>query len=140
MVDNRKIAEKLRIIKENLTKLTELRDVPIELFIEDFQKHDSAKYNLQTAIEAMLDICNHVIARRMYQVPKTNAEAFRILCRKRLLHPDMEGIYMAMARFRNRVVHMYDEVDNCEVYRMICDHLPDFQIFVDDITDMIHNR
>lgn len=67
----------------------------------DFKEYDSAKYNLQTTIEAMLDICNHIIARNAYEVPRTNADAFRLLCRKNILGADMEDTYTAMARFRN---------------------------------------
>lgn len=138
MVDNRKILEKLRIIKENLDKLALLKDVPVEIFISDFEKYDSAKYNLQTTIEAMLDICNHIIARNAYEVPKTNAEAFRLLCRKKILNPEMESTYMAMARFRNRVVHLYEQVDNREIFRIISEGLGDFQHFVSDISKTIN--
>ncbi|NLA25961.1 MAG: DUF86 domain-containing protein, partial [Firmicutes bacterium] len=56
MVDERKVSEKLRIIQENLDKLSTFKDVPVHLFISDFKEYDSAKYNLQTTIEAMLDI------------------------------------------------------------------------------------
>lgn len=137
MVDNEIIFEKLRIIKENLAKLATLKDVPEDIFINDFQKYDSAKYNLQTSIEAMLDICNHIIARKAYEIPKTNAEAFRLLCRKNILDSGMEDTFMAMARFRNRVVHMYEQVDNCEIWRMVSERLGDFQIFIEDITRQI---
>jgi len=138
MVDSRKILEKLRVIKENLDKLALLKDVPVEIFISDFEKYDSAKYNLQTTIEAMLDICNHIIARNAYEVPKTNAEAFRLLCRKKILNTEMESTYMAMARFRNRVVHLYDQVDNLEIFRIISEGLEDFQHFVNDISKTIN--
>jgi uncharacterized protein YutE (UPF0331/DUF86 family) len=137
VVDNEIIFEKLRIIKENLAKLATLKDVPEDIFINDFQKYDSAKYNLQTSIEAMLDICNHIIARKAYEIPKTNAEAFRLLCRKNILDSGMEDTFMAMARFRNRVVHMYEQVDNCEIWRMVSERLGDFQIFIEDITRQI---
>ncbi len=112
MVDDQKVTEKLRIIRENLDKLSLFKDVPVHLFVSNFKEYDSAKYNLQTTIKAMLDICNHIIARNAYEVPKTNADAFRLLCRKKILSPDMEVPYTAMARFRNRVVHLYDQVDS----------------------------
>lgn len=139
MVNNQKVLEKLKLIKENLAKLSLLKDIPVDLFCSDFEKYDSAKYNLQTAIEAMLDICNHIIARKTFPVPKTNAEAFRLLCRKEILSPDMENTYMAMARFRNRVVHLYDQVDNREIFRFMSESLRDFERFVDDIRKLINS-
>lgn len=137
MVDNQKVLEKLRMIKENLDKLTTFKDVSVDIFVDDFQKYDAAKYNLQITIEAMLYICNHIIARKAYEVPKTNAEAFRLLCRKKILNPEMEDTFMAMAKFRNRVVHMYEQVDNREIYRIVTEGLGDFQVFIDDITRIL---
>ncbi len=99
------------MIKENLTKLDKLKKVPEEIFKKDFEKYDAAKYSLQTSIEAMIDICNHIISRKCLGLPKTKADSFIILCQNNILSPDMEGTYTAMARFRNRVVHLYDEVD-----------------------------
>ena len=133
MIDHKKVAEKLRIIRSNLDKLSLFQDVPVHLFISDFKEFDSAKYNLQTTIEAMLDICNHIIARNAFEVPKTNVDAFRMLCRKNILSADMEDTYTALARFRNRVVHLYDQVDSREIYRMINENLGDFKRFLEDI-------
>ncbi len=138
MVDSQKILEKLRLIKENLAKLNTLKNVSEEIFIKDFQKFDSAKYNLQITVEAMLDICNHIISRKSFEVPKTNADAFRILCREKILKPDMQDTLIAMAKFRNRVVHIYDHVDNREVFRIINENLNDFQSFINDITIIIN--
>jgi len=42
-------------MKENLAKLTILKDIPEKIFINDFQKYDATRYNLQTTIEAMFD-------------------------------------------------------------------------------------
>lgn len=138
MVDEQRVAEKLRMIRENLDKLSLFKGVPVHSFISDFKEYDSAKYNLQTTIEAMLDICNHIIARNAYEVPKTNADAFRLLCRKKILSADMEDTYTAMARFRNRVVHLYDQVDSREIFRMINENLADFERFLEDIKNVMH--
>lgn len=137
MMDQRKVLEKLRVIKENLDKLNSFKDVPLNLFVSNFEKYDSARYNLQTAIEAMLDICNHIIARKAYKVPRNNAEAFRLLCHKGILSPDMEDAYTAMARFRNRVVHLYDQVDNQEIYRIIREDLGNIIRFMEDVKKIV---
>ena len=137
MIDKDKIYSKIRAIKENIAKLELLKVVPEGIFIEEFEKYDSAKYNLQTAIEVMLDICNHIISRKSYGVPKTNADAFILLCQKKVLSSDMQNTYMAMARFRNRVVHLYEQIDNREVYKYVIDGTADFERFIDDITSMI---
>ncbi len=63
MIDTVKVLSKVRLIQENLVKLEKLKKVPEEVFKSDFEKYDSAKYSLQTSIEAMIDICNHIISR-----------------------------------------------------------------------------
>jgi uncharacterized protein YutE (UPF0331/DUF86 family) len=45
---------------------------------------------------------------------------------------------MAMARFRNRVVHMYEQVDNREIYCFLSEGLGDFHTFIDDITRLLN--
>ncbi len=137
MIDKDKILSKIRTIKDNKTKLEKLSEVPEEVFIEDFEKYDSAKYNLQTAIEAMIDICNHIISRESYGMPQTNADSFVIMCKKRVLSPEMQGTYMAMARFRNRVIHLYEQIDNRDVYRYVVEGTADIEFFIDDIITLI---
>lgn len=137
MIDSNKILSKLRLIKENMVKLGKLKEVPEEVFLKDFEKHDSAKYSLQTSIEAMIDICNHIISRKCLGMPKTKADAFIILCRNNILSPDMQDTYTAMARFRNRVVHLYEQVDTADVYQYVAEGISDITMFVDDINKFL---
>ncbi len=134
MTNKSKIIEKLRIIKENIAKLETLRRFTEEEFTGNFQRFDSAKYNLQTAIEAMIDICNHIISSNTYEIPNTNADSIRILCSHNIISPEMQDKFVAMTKFRDRVVHIYHQVDNAEVYRILAEELKDFQIFINDIT------
>jgi len=137
MIDKTKILAKLRLIKENMVKLGKLKEVPEEIFKKDFEKYDSAKYSLQTSIEAMIDICNHIISRKCLDMPKTKADAFVILCQNNILSPDMLSTYTAMARFRNRVVHLYEQVDTGDVYNYVTEGLSDFNKFIEDINRYI---
>ena len=137
MIDKTKVLAKLRVIKENLVKLDKLKEVPEEVFKKDFEKHDSAKYSLQTSIETMIDICNHIISRKCLGMPKTKADAFIILCKNDILSPDMQSTYTAMARFRNRVVHLYEQVDTGDVYKYVTEGVSDFNKFIDDINKFL---
>ncbi|MEW6080947.1 MAG: HepT-like ribonuclease domain-containing protein [Bacillota bacterium] len=51
------------MIEENLQTLASLGEVSEDSFLRSFREYDAARYNLQATIEAMLDICNHVISR-----------------------------------------------------------------------------
>jgi uncharacterized protein YutE (UPF0331/DUF86 family) len=140
VIDATKVLAKVRLIKENLVKLDQLKKVPEEVFKKDFEKYDSAKYSLQTSIEAMIDICNHIISRKCLGMPKNKADSFIILCQNNILSPDMQSTYTAMARFRNRVVHLYDEVDSGDVYRYLHEGFADFNSFIDDINTFLNRE
>jgi uncharacterized protein YutE (UPF0331/DUF86 family) len=133
MVNHEKIRHKLRAIKTCLEKLEELKKNREDEFLSDYKLTDTARHNLQIAVEAMLDIANHIIARHSFEIPKRNADSFIILCKHGILSREMRATYAAMARFRNRIVHMYDDVDNREVYRILQEHLNDYDSFVRDI-------
>ena len=140
MVNHEKIRNKLRTITICLDKLERLKQNSVAEFIEDYTLTDTARHNLQIAVEAMLDISNHIIARNSLEIPKNNAESFVILCKNGVLSKEKQGTYTAMARFRNRIVHMYDEVDNREIYKILQEHLDDYRAFIQDIVQHLGKK
>lgn len=134
MVDESRILHKLRFITSALSRLDELAQMDKDVFLADFRSVDSAKYNLQVSIEAMIDICNHVISRKRLRVPSSNAESFDIVSEAGLLPPEARSAYREMARFRNRIIHMYDQVDDSQIYEILQSRLGDIRAFVEFIT------
>ncbi len=130
MVDESRILHKLQAITDSLSKLEELAQMDRDVFLIDFRSIDSAKYNLQTSIEAMIDICNHIISRKRLRVPATNVESFEVVSEAGLLPADVLPVYRSMARFRDRIVHMYDEVDDGQIYEILRTRLDDIRAFV----------
>lgn len=132
-LDQERIESKIMYIKENIKKLQKFQEISKEEFVTDYRNYDAAKYNLQASIEALIDISNHIISRENLGVPETNAESFKILAQNSIISEDKLTIFTAMARFRNKVVHLYDEIDNAEIYRIITEHLEDFDYFIKQI-------
>ena len=135
MVDESRILHKLQAITDSLSKLEELAQMGKDVFLIDFRSIDSAKYNLQTSIEAMIDICNHIISRRRLRIPATNVESFEVVSETGLLPADALPVYRSMARFRDRIVHMYDEVDDSQIHEILQDRLGDIRAFVQSIVN-----
>ncbi|CCJ33174.1 type VII toxin-antitoxin system HepT family RNase toxin [Caloramator australicus] len=133
-IDYDKVRNKLLFIQENLKKLEELRNFTKEEFLNDFRNVDSAKYLLQTSIEAMLDIANHIIARNRWGKVESNRDSFEILHQNRIIDKNDIETYFLMAKFRNRIVHMYIEVDNETIYNVLQNNLKDIKRFVDTIS------
>ncbi|MBM7622964.1 type VII toxin-antitoxin system HepT family RNase toxin [Sporohalobacter salinus] len=133
MINESRIQEKIYYIKQNLGKLRELRNLSREEFLNDYRNYDTAKYNLQSAIEAVIDISNHIISRNNYRVPNSNADTFRVLNEEGILPNDKLTSYISMAKFRNKVVHLYEKIDEEEIYKILKGNLVDFEEFIEII-------
>jgi len=81
MLDKDIIQRKLTFIDQRLDKLEILRAMDCSNFLASFQAVDSAKYNLQVCIEAIVDIAQHVVARERLGVPGSSAEAVSVICK-----------------------------------------------------------
>ena len=130
----------MNIIQRAVENLDKLSRIKIDDFLSDFKYYDSAKYNLQVAIEAMIDIGNHIISRLHYEPPKTYADTFEILKSHEILTKDKVDNYKLMAKFRNRIVHFYDEIGEKEIYEIIQNNLKDFEVFLQDISIFLKNQ
>lgn len=135
--DKNKIDQKLLFMDICLNKLKKLRAFDKEIFIEDFTKVDSAKYLLQVSIEAMLDISSHLIARNRWGKPKDNKEHFQMLSDNGIIDKNDVSIYFNMAKFRNRIVHMYFDISDDMIYDIVQNNINDFERFIGNIARVI---
>lgn len=133
MVDIERIRKKILLIEDNLTKLEKISQYPLGEFKNDFMKHESAKHLLQVSIEAMIDIANHIVARERFGVPNTSADSFKLLMENGIISPESFSKYSAMAKFRNRIVHLYGDVDLEEIYRILSGNLDDLKGYIREI-------
>ncbi|PIV64505.1 MAG: DUF86 domain-containing protein [bacterium (Candidatus Ratteibacteria) CG_4_9_14_3_um_filter_41_21] len=136
-IDKEKIYSKIQIIEDNLKKLKELKPLSFENFAKDFRNFESAKHLFQTAIEAMADIATHIIARLRLRTPESAVETIKILVENKVFPPENQKRYCEMIRFRNRLVHFYHKVDVKELYQILQNDLPDFEIFLRDLNTIL---
>jgi len=130
MVDKDIMQRKLSFIDLKLRNLETLKLIEREDFLASFQAVDAAKYNLQVCIEALIDVSNHIVARERWGIPNTSAEAVKLLIKHGILDKDKEHSLVQMVKFRNRIVHLYQEVDDAEIYRILQENLKDIKGFI----------
>ncbi|NFE93593.1 type VII toxin-antitoxin system HepT family RNase toxin [Clostridium botulinum] len=135
--DKNKIDQKLLFMDTCLNKLKKLRTLDKNIFIDDFTKVDSTKYLLQVSIEAMLDISSHLIARNRWGRPKDNKEHFQMLFDNGIIDEKDVLIYFNMAKFRNRIVHMYFNISDEMIYDIVQNNIDDFERFIANIAKVI---
>lgn len=134
MVDKPKLDQMLGNLKRYHDVLKELSRIPEHDFLADKHKVGSAKYHFVVAIECCIDIANHIIASECFRFPGDNAESFVILVENGILDADRKAALRGMARFRNRLVHLYWDVDDSLVHLYLQTHLEDLSAFADAVS------
>ncbi len=133
MVSPNRIRDKIQFIQQNLDKLWRINKMSQAAFLEDPFMLDAAVRLLQTSIEAVLDISHHIVARKHLGIPQTYGESIELLAKAGILSQKELPNFINMVKFRNRAVHLYDNIPGEEVYKIIQYHLPDFEYFISSI-------
>ena len=97
-----------------------------EEFLNDPDKIDSAKYNFIVGIESAIDICNHIISQNGYRAPKDYGDSFQVLFEQGAFDKKFLENLRVMAKFRNRLVHIYWDIDDEQIYDFIYNDVKDF--------------
>lgn len=116
-------------IAEAESRLHKLGQLSQEEFLSDYRNTESAKYLFITAIEAAIDLCNHLVSKRGGRAPDDYADCFQSLAELGVIESNFAQCLAQMARFRNLLVHLYWQVDNQRVYQIIQNDLPDLAAF-----------
>ncbi len=128
-VDAARVRQFLGIIGDSVRKLRELGALSQADFLKDFRNTESAKYLLVKAIEAAIDICNHIVTSQGGRAPHDYADCFAVLRELGIISEDLAARLQKMARFRNLVIHLYWQVDDAKVYEIIHTDLGDLEEF-----------
>jgi uncharacterized protein YutE (UPF0331/DUF86 family) len=129
MVDKAKLDQMLFNLRQYLDVLRGLAAVPRESFLGHPDKVGNAKYHFVIAIETCIDIANHIIASEDYRFPRDNADSFVVLVEQGIVSTTEKDNLTAMARFRNRLVHLYWDVEDERLYDFLQGSLGDLERF-----------
>jgi uncharacterized protein YutE (UPF0331/DUF86 family) len=129
MVSPERLEEKFRRLGEYLAVLRELRNVPAQALVGDLVRMGSVKYYLQVSIESCIDAAQHVIASEGFRPPNDYADTFTVLAERGILEQDFAERLSRMAKFRNRLVHLYGTIDDRQVVEVLGKDLGDFDRF-----------
>ena len=128
-----KIAKLTSEMRKAINRLRFLKALDKGLFLNDPDRIGSTKYNFIVAIESAIDICNHIISQNGYRAPEDYADTFQVLGEQGAFDKDFTKGLKNMAKFRNRLIHLYWEVDDEQVHEFLQTRLDDFKTFLDNI-------
>ena len=143
MMDDR-IKEHLKRLNKYYLTLLEIQKLEKETFMqEDLYQASSERY-LQIAIESCLNIGNRLISlyqfKKPVDTPETYADIFIGMQKLGVIDDDFGQRLVKMAKFRNRLVHMYWEIDTETLYRFINNDLEDFKLFENNIVEYLNKN
>ena len=127
MVRPEVLQRRLRKLDEYLEILRRLQRYRFEEFIQDPERYGSAERFLQLAIEALIDIGNHIIADLDLGEVRWYSDIPAILAERAGLEPELKEKWMRMIGFRNILVHEYMDVDRRIVYEILQSGLEDLE-------------
>jgi uncharacterized protein YutE (UPF0331/DUF86 family) len=127
MVDPERVRRLLAMVDNYHDHLATLRDLPVETYLAE--QAFAGRYLVQAAAQACIDVTNHVIASEGWRVPKDHRDAFTVLEEQDVLADELADRLRALAGLRNRLVHLYDDVDDRLVHEFLQDRLTDLEAF-----------
>ena len=137
MVDRVLLLRKLAELEEYLKQIRDYANITIEQYSSDWRIQRIVERTLQIMIETCVDIAGHIISDRGYRIPNSYAATFRILYENNKLGKDLFETMEKMAKFRNIVVHNYDEVNAAIVVNILRRHLDDFLTYKNAILSIL---
>lgn len=127
MVDPNILRRRVDALLDYLQRLRRFQTIDRDQFVADQDTYQLAERYLHLAVEASLDIANHIIADHGYEAPETYRDAFAILARHGHLSSELAAKLQGWAGFRNVLVHAYLDIDHGIAWDAIQNDLGDLR-------------
>ncbi len=129
-ISRRVIAHRIQWVE---TMMANIRKLPIENshdFFSDPRNVLACESCLRRALEALLDLGRHILAKGFGLAVEEYKEIGPALAREKVIPENQAHLFRTMAGYRNRMVHFYHDVSNEEI-RLICsDNLGDIELLL----------
>ncbi len=135
MLDADRIHERLETLRTYLHELRRLRDLPPDEYLRG--QVYAGRYLVQVSAQTCIDLANHVIATEGWRAPRDFGDSFTVLHEHDVVDEALAGRLRALAGLRNRLVHVYDEIDDRRVHDALGSGLHDLDAFATAIARLI---
>jgi len=140
VVNRTKVERQLELIKEYLCFLKDIQSLPVEKFAVSRRDFHSAERCLQLAIECLINIGNHIISDQGLRAPKDYADIFKVLAENSILLAEDVLTLKQMVQFRNRLVHVYWDIEPKVLWNIIQEELGDIERCARNLTKYTQNH
>jgi uncharacterized protein YutE (UPF0331/DUF86 family) len=128
MTINGVIQRKLSLMDQDLLRLKQaMAGVDLKAFENNWGLQRIAERTLQVMVEIVIDVCERIVALKGAGPAATAGEAVEKMVQLGLLQSAEP--YRSMVRFRNLIVHQYEEIDPAILYDLATNRLDAFRQF-----------
>jgi uncharacterized protein YutE (UPF0331/DUF86 family) len=128
MTINGVIQRKLSLMDHDLLRLKQaMAGVDLKGFEDNWGLQRIAERTLQVMVEIVIDVCERIVALKGAGPAATAGEAVEKMVQLGILQSAEP--YRSMVRFRNLIVHQYEEIDPAILYDLATNRLDAFRQF-----------
>ncbi len=127
------IERKLRLLEQKLSEIKEWKITEYSNFKKSSLKINAVERALTVCVEIMIDVSERILAIKKLPPRNTSIENFQELEKIKVIQSCDR--YADMVRFRNFVVHRYENIDTQILFTIITKKINDFSAFVDEIRE-----
>jgi uncharacterized protein YutE (UPF0331/DUF86 family) len=96
-------------------------------FAADPRNAAAGESYLRRALESLLDLGRHILAKGFAKAPAEYKEIAAILATEGVISEEEGRVMREMAAYRNRMVHFYNEIEQDELYQILRHELSDLE-------------
>ena len=131
------VTQRISWIFEMIEAIKELPLKEQEGFLKEKKNVAAAESYLRRALEALLDLGRHILAKGFAYPATEYKEIAKGLLEKKVLPKEDAALLDKMAGYRNRMVHFYHEISPEELYEICRDHLDEIKLLLDKLTEWL---
>lgn len=126
------IQRKFALLDKQLVELrNHTKDIDFDTFKGSWAMRSMSERALQVMVEIVIDVAERIIALENAGPIASSAEAIERLVKLNVLKSAQP--YNDMVKFRNLIVHQYEEIDPAIIYDIVKNKLDNFRQFRDEI-------
>ena len=139
-----KLINQLKSLTNYTGILKKIREKKESEYLNDTILQGAAERYLQLSIESCFNIGNRILSIEQLDhdidVIETYADIFENLSKIGIINSTFKDELVKMARFRNRLVHVYWDIDNKYIYKIIQDNISAFDKFIKVTAEYINKQ
>lgn len=131
------VLNKLDFMDNYLKTLEPFEFITLEEYLGNYNQQLVVERLLQLIIQVAIDINRHLLKVLKIEQPQQNYDTFIEVSRLGIIPPELAQILAESAELRNRLVHVYEEIDHVKVHVAIAKGLQYYPIYQRQIANYL---